>query len=64
MMLPLPALDNKTPGTDYSGEYSEKKTETKLLTEKAKLAAKWDADTTRGRRTAVKERREESSVNT
>ena len=33
-------LRNKTPGTDYSGEVQERKTETKHLIEKAKLAAK------------------------
>jgi hypothetical protein len=33
-------LRNKTPGTDYSGEVRERKTETKQLIEKEKSAAK------------------------
>ncbi|MEI8180253.1 hypothetical protein, partial [Aestuariivirga sp.] len=37
---PSRPLHNKTPGTDYSGEKSERKTETKPLTEMAKEAAK------------------------
>jgi len=50
MVTPLPALRNKTPGTDYSGEYSERKTETKPLTEKEKLASNQMLYTTSGRR--------------
>jgi hypothetical protein len=47
MVMPLPALRNKTPGTDYSGEYSERKTETKLLTEKEKSVRKLASGPTR-----------------
>jgi len=31
MLVPLPALNQKVPGTDYSGEFPERKTETKYL---------------------------------
>jgi hypothetical protein len=48
MVCPSRPYATKTPGTDYSGEHSERKTETKLLTEKEKTLHKPVPGPTRG----------------